>query len=172
MIPRAQVRWRRVRVATTTGKWNPDALSPPSVITIPPHPSPREYSQQAAFPPKNTVSKHAEITVTTMPVASDPISSQNIIQQATCHASSKHGEDSSAAAAAAVGPELPPAIAEVKNTTTEEFLKAMNKMPIFMTELDETGADGEENMELEALKALAYEGEPHEVRFLSLFFSL
>src|SRR5437879_2301934 len=62
------------------------------------------------------------------------------------------------------GAALPPAIAGVKNSTTEEFLKAMNKMPLFMTELDESGGDGTgENLELEALKALAYEGEPHEV---------
>ncbi|RPA98462.1 TPR-like protein [Choiromyces venosus 120613-1] len=62
------------------------------------------------------------------------------------------------------GAALPPAIAGVKNTTTEEFLKAMNKMPLFMTELDEANEDGTgENVQLEALKALAYEGEPHEV---------
>ena len=62
------------------------------------------------------------------------------------------------------GAALPPAIAGVKNTTTEEFLKAMNKMPLFMTELDESNEDGTgENSGLEALKALAYEGEPHEV---------
>ena len=65
---------------------------------------------------------------------------------------------------AAPGAALPPAIAGVKNTTTEEFIKAMNKMPLFMTELDESNEDGTgENSELEALKALAYEGEPHEV---------
>ncbi|PWW74776.1 TPR-like protein [Tuber magnatum] len=62
------------------------------------------------------------------------------------------------------GAALPPAIARVKNTTTEEFLKAMNKMPLFMTELDESNEDGTgENLELEALKALAHEGEPREV---------
>ncbi|KAI5845683.1 hypothetical protein DFP73DRAFT_546973 [Morchella snyderi] len=63
-----------------------------------------------------------------------------------------------------MAPELPAAIAGVKNMTTDEFLKTMNKMPLFMTELDETNAEGTgENIELEALKALAYEGEPHEV---------
>ncbi|KAL7268001.1 HSP70/90 co-chaperone [Rhizina undulata] len=61
------------------------------------------------------------------------------------------------------GAQLPPSIAAVKNTSTEEFLKAMNKMPLFMTELDEKGEDGGENVALEAIKALAYEGEPHEI---------
>lgn len=61
------------------------------------------------------------------------------------------------------GPALPPAIASVRNASTEEFLKQMNKMPLFMTELDEVGEDGGENAGLEALKALAYEGEPEEV---------
>lgn len=38
----------------------------------------------------------------------------------------------------------------------------MNKMPLFMTTLDETGEDGGENIALEALKALAYEGTRYE----------
>lgn len=32
-----------------------------------------------------------------------------------------------------------------------------------MTKLDNSDGDGGENVELEALKALAYEGEPHEI---------
>jgi hypothetical protein len=63
------------------------------------------------------------------------------------------------------GAELPAAIASVKNTTAEEFLRQMNKMPLFMTELDETGEDDDgENIALEAIKALQEEGEPSEVR--------
>ena len=61
------------------------------------------------------------------------------------------------------GAELPKAIADVKLQSTEEFLKQLNKMPLFMTELDEEGEDGGENEALEAIKALAYEGEPWEV---------
>src|SRR6184192_3486911 len=60
-------------------------------------------------------------------------------------------------------PELPPAMASIKSHSTEEVLKLMNKTPLFMTELDEVGEDGGENVELEALKALAYEGSPAEV---------
>lgn len=55
-------------------------------------------------------------------------------------------------------PALPPQLSEYKGKTTDEVLAELNKMPFFMTQLD-----GDENPELEALKALAYEGEPHEV---------
>lgn len=86
------------------------------------------------------------------------------LDQLVQQAAERHGYTSKGPSAlGSMAPELPPAIAGVKNVTTEEFLKAMNKMPLFMTELDEKGVDGEENLELEALKALAYEGEPHEV---------
>lgn len=60
-------------------------------------------------------------------------------------------------------PALPPDVADVKSKTTEQFLREMNKMPLFMTELDETDEEGGLNESLQALKALAYEGEPHEV---------
>src|SRR3989440_4250603 len=60
-------------------------------------------------------------------------------------------------------PELPPAMASIRSHGTDEVLKLMNKTPLFMTELDEVGEDGGENVELEALKALAYEGSPAEV---------
>ncbi|AJP91244.1 Cns1p [Saccharomyces cerevisiae YJM326] len=60
-------------------------------------------------------------------------------------------------------PELPPQLSEFKDKTSDEILKEMNRMPFFMTKLDETDGAGGENVELEALKALAYEGEPHEI---------
>ena len=53
-------------------------------------------------------------------------------------------------------PSLPPAMAAMKDKSGEDILKDLNKHPLFMTEL-------EENDELEALKALAYEGSPAEV---------
>ncbi|KAE8837957.1 hypothetical protein PTNB73_04035 [Pyrenophora teres f. teres] len=59
--------------------------------------------------------------------------------------------------------EMPPAMAEVKSQSTEELLKEMNRMPLFMTSLDETDGEGGENMALEALKAMAYEGTRAEV---------
>lgn len=60
-------------------------------------------------------------------------------------------------------PKLPPQLSEYSTATTDEFLKNMNKVPFFMRELDESGEDGGANDHLEALKALAYEGEPDEV---------
>lgn len=82
---------------------------------------------------------------------------ESLVQQAAA----RYGNTSKVPGSMA--PELPPSIAAVKDVTVDEFLKAMNKMPLFMTELDEQGMDGGDNFELEALKALAYEGEPDEV---------
>lgn len=56
------------------------------------------------------------------------------------------------------GAEMPPGMAAAKQYTADEMWKMLNKSPLFMTELDETGEDGGENVALEALKALAYEG--------------
>ncbi|KAH6666308.1 putative Hsp70/Hsp90 co-chaperone CNS1 [Halenospora varia] len=54
------------------------------------------------------------------------------------------------------GPQMPPAMAEIRNKSGTEILADLNKSPLFMTDL-------EENDDLEALKALAYEGTPSEV---------
>lgn len=55
--------------------------------------------------------------------------------------------------------DLPPAVAMIRKQTPEEFVRQLNKMPLFMTELDETGEDDESSNEaLEAIKALQYEG--------------
>lgn len=56
-------------------------------------------------------------------------------------------------------PLLPPQLSEFQNKTTDEVLEELNKMPFFMNKLD----PDESNVELEALKAMAYEGEPHEI---------
>lgn len=56
-------------------------------------------------------------------------------------------------------PVLPPQLNEFKDKTTDDVLSELNKMPFFMTQLDDSG----ENAGIEALKALAYEGEPHEI---------
>jgi len=53
-------------------------------------------------------------------------------------------------------PSLPPGMAALRNKSADEILSDLNKSPLFMTEL-------EENDELEAFKALAYEGTPLEV---------
>jgi hypothetical protein len=53
-------------------------------------------------------------------------------------------------------PSLPPALEAVRGKSSDEILAELNKMPLFMTDL-------EENDDLEAIRALAYEGTPAEV---------
>ncbi|CAI5758580.1 unnamed protein product [Candida verbasci] len=60
-------------------------------------------------------------------------------------------------------PELPPQLSELSNKSTDEVIKELNRLPFFMTELDDSDGQGGENTELEALKQLAYDGEPHEI---------
>ncbi|KAF3010664.1 hypothetical protein E8E13_005207 [Curvularia kusanoi] len=65
--------------------------------------------------------------------------------------------------ATTAAPDMPPAMAEIKQQTAEEVLAEMNRMPLFMTTLDETDGEGGENPLLEAMKALAYEGTRYEI---------
>ena len=60
-------------------------------------------------------------------------------------------------------PALPPPMDSIKSRTPAEVLSALNRTPLFMTSLDDTDGGAGENVELEALKALAYEGTPVEV---------
>lgn len=62
-----------------------------------------------------------------------------------------------------IGPELPESIADVKERSFEERFAELNRIPLFMRELDETDGANGENSGLEALKSLAYDGEPWEV---------
>lgn len=75
---------------------------------------------------------------------------------------SKHQYESLSAAsswgpesASMPGPELPPQLARSAGKTAEEIMADLNKSPLFMTEL-------EENDDVAALEALAYEGTPLE----------
>jgi hypothetical protein len=58
---------------------------------------------------------------------------------------------------------LPPAMASARQHTSKEILEKLNRTPLFMTTLDETDGEGGENLELEAMRALAYEGTRAEV---------
>ncbi|CDK26603.1 unnamed protein product [Kuraishia capsulata CBS 1993] len=60
-------------------------------------------------------------------------------------------------------PALPPQLSQYADKSTEEVLGELNRLPLFMNELDPANGDEGANTQLEALKALAYEGEPHEV---------
>ena len=53
---------------------------------------------------------------------------------------------------------VPPAMAALQQQSPAELMTELNRVPLFMTTLDETDGAGGENVELEALKALAYEG--------------
>ena len=58
---------------------------------------------------------------------------------------------------------MPPDMAGIKQYTADEVLKEMNKVPLFMTSLEGTDdADGD-NLQLEARRALAYEGTRAEI---------
>ncbi len=58
---------------------------------------------------------------------------------------------------------LPPGMQRAQDSTPDELLKSLNRVPLFMTSLDETDGEGGENTALEALKALAYEGTRAEI---------
>jgi hypothetical protein len=58
---------------------------------------------------------------------------------------------------------MPPAMHSIRKYTADEVVSMLNRTPLFMTTLDETDGEGGENIELEALKALAYEGTRAEV---------
>lgn len=60
-------------------------------------------------------------------------------------------------------PPLPPAMASVKQYNADEIVSMLNRVPLFMTTLDETDGEGGTNIELEAIRALAYEGTRAEV---------
>ncbi|CAH6723609.1 hsp70/Hsp90 co-chaperone Cns1p [[Candida] jaroonii] len=60
-------------------------------------------------------------------------------------------------------PDLPPQLTEYADKSSTDIMKDLNRLPFFMTELDETDGEGGENSNLEALRSLAYEGEPHEI---------
>lgn len=60
-------------------------------------------------------------------------------------------------------PALPPQLSDMANKTADDLMTELNRLPFFMTELDETDGEGGDNVGVEALKSLVYEGEPIEV---------
>lgn len=71
--------------------------------------------------------------------------------------------DAPAATSDAPTAAMPPAMHSIRQYSADEVVSMLNRTPLFMTELDETDGDGGENVELEALKALAYEGTRAEI---------
>jgi hypothetical protein len=62
-----------------------------------------------------------------------------------------------------IGPAMPPAMENIRQYTADEVVTMLNRTPLFMTTLDETDGQGGVNEELEAFRALAYEGTRAEV---------
>lgn len=62
-----------------------------------------------------------------------------------------------------LGPEIPKEIKDVKEQSLDERFAELNRIPLFMRELDETDGANGENTSLEALKSLAFDGEPWEI---------
>lgn len=60
-------------------------------------------------------------------------------------------------------PELPPQLSELAGKDPKQVLAEFNRMPFFMNTLDDTDGAGGENVQLEALRSLAYDGTPEEV---------
>jgi len=58
---------------------------------------------------------------------------------------------------------MPPDMAKFKQQSVDEVLDIMNRMPLFMTDMDKALESGESIPELDALKALAYEGTRSEI---------
>lgn len=56
---------------------------------------------------------------------------------------------------------LPPRMAQKQDVSVDQLLKEMNKIPLFMTSIDEN--DEEQAEQLEAIRALAYEGSRAEI---------
>lgn len=75
----------------------------------------------------------------------------------------KAGQDGAGVASDAPSAAMPPAMQSIRQYTADEVVSMLNRTPLFMTELDETDGEGGENVELEALKALAYEGTRAEI---------
>ena len=58
-------------------------------------------------------------------------------------------------------PALPPGLADLNSVSRDVFFQQMERHPLFMHTIDQS--DSSDNIELEALKALAYEGTPLEI---------
>ena len=67
------------------------------------------------------------------------------------------------AARPVVGAALPDAIKDVRERSFDDRFEELNRIPLFMRHLDESDGRGGSNVELDALKSLAYDGEPWEV---------
>ncbi|TVY84811.1 Hsp70/Hsp90 co-chaperone cns1 [Lachnellula suecica] len=97
------------------------------------------------------------VKVSDPPGNGDQIPGPDLLTQAmNAYASSNPAPPVASNGEGVAGPQMHPAMAAIRSQTTEEILADLNKSPLFMTDL-------EENDDMEALRALAYEGTPEEV---------
>lgn len=95
---------------------------------------------------------HSSVKVSEPPNPNNPVPGPDLFTQAMNAFASRDAPSTQDGTT----PALPPGMAALRHKSADEILKDLNKVPLFMTEL-------EENDELEAMKALAYEGTPAEV---------
>ncbi|OKL61102.1 hypothetical protein UA08_03323 [Talaromyces atroroseus] len=62
-----------------------------------------------------------------------------------------------------LAPELPPAMASIRSYTPDQLADMLNKTPLFMTDLENAGDEQGENVMLDAIRAMQYEGTRGEV---------
>lgn len=86
-------------------------------------------------------------------------SNQSATMQQDRNGSAQNADDFVEAVSAA----MPPSMVKHKQVSADELLAEMNRIPLFMTSLDETDGEGGDNVLLDAIKALAYEGTRAEV---------
>ncbi|TKX20088.1 Hsp70/Hsp90 co-chaperone CNS1 [Elsinoe australis] len=82
---------------------------------------------------------------------------ENMLSQPEAFANRSHSNSGEAGAA------MPPAMKEMKQQTVDEVLDEMNRIPLFMTNLDNVDGPDGGNIQLEALRAMAYEGTRAEI---------
>jgi hypothetical protein len=88
-----------------------------------------------------------------------PASLDNLIDSLTLQNAVSSTAPTASTNATASGASLPPMIGK----SAEDMATELNRIPLFMTHLDETDGEGGENIALEGLRALAYEGTRAEI---------
>jgi hypothetical protein len=88
-----------------------------------------------------------------------PPSFETLIETLAVQDSNVPSKPVAPANSANAGPSLPPQMKK----SAEEMAAELNRIPLFMTHLDETDGEGGENLALEGLRAIAFEGARSEV---------
>lgn len=117
------------------------------------------------FGSKTDLNKPTHISDEGTPSTSEPDFIDQVLSMQSSmapKASSADGANTSTAPTAPTAA-MPPAMHSIRQYSTDELVSMLNRTPLFMTSLDETDGEGGENVELEAMRALAYEGTRAEI---------